>query len=384
MASKLERNFKSSGSWRTTPGGKLEYRFMYIDEFDRRKQKSVTGETEEECFRRADRFLTKMEGIRAGAIEDPTLVELLERKYRLDYEMHFTGEQGYGRNMDGLKHLRKTRLGQTPVSEIRKEQILGYLRMLPKYSDNTISKFYRQLKTGFRVAQEKGMIEKDPMNDSELRRPRSSKATKEVHALTLKEQRRLVNYLTSKSYRFGSNDYRLQILISLFSGMRMGEVNALHPEDIDFKKGVVHVRHTVSRGFNRIFIKDGTKTPAGMRDIPISNALRPWLEKALDEFQENDLDLLFYNFRQNGIVESHQVNSYFRRVCMRLEIPVYGQHCLRHTFATRCIESGVRPVVLKTWLGHRDIHTTLDTYTDVFDNLHDDSINVFDSYLGTV
>ena len=177
MASKLERNFKSSGSWRTTPGGKLEYRFMYIDEFDRRKQKSVTGETEEECFRRADRFLTKMEGIRAGAIEDPTLVELLERKYRLDYEMHFTGEQGYGRNMDGLKHLRKTRLGQTPVSEIRKEQILGYLRMLPKYSDNTISKFYRQLKTGFRVAQEKGMIEKDPMNDSELRRPRSSKAT---------------------------------------------------------------------------------------------------------------------------------------------------------------------------------------------------------------
>ncbi len=134
------------------------------------------------------------------------------------------------------------------MSEIRKEQILGYLRMLPKYSDNTISKFYRQLKTGFRVAQEKGMIEKNPMNDSELRRPKSSKATKEVHALTLKEQKRLVNYLTSKSYRFGSNDYRLQILISLFSGMRMGEVNALHPEDIDFKKGVVHVRRTVSCG----------------------------------------------------------------------------------------------------------------------------------------
>lgn len=207
------------------------------------------------------------------------------------------------------------------MSEIRKEQILGYLRMLPKYSDNTISKFYRQLKTGFRVAQEKGMIEKNPMNDSELRRPKSSKATKEVHALTLKEQKRLVNYLTSKSYRFGSNDYRLQILISLFSGMRMGEVNALHPEDIDFKKGVVHVRRTVSRGFNRIFIKDGTKTPAGMRDIPISNALRPWLEKALDEFQENDLGLLFYNFRADGIIESHQVNSYFRRVCMNLRSP---------------------------------------------------------------
>ena len=52
-----------------------------------------------------------------------------------------------------------------------------------------------------------------------------------------------------------------------------------------------------------------TKTPAGMRDIPISNALRPWLEKALDEFQENDLGLLFYNFRADGIIESHQMSS---------------------------------------------------------------------------
>ena len=55
--------------------------------------------------------------------------------------------------------------------------------MLPKYSDNTISKFYRQLKTGFRVAQEKGMIEKNPMNDSELRRPKSSKAKQEKYNL---------------------------------------------------------------------------------------------------------------------------------------------------------------------------------------------------------
>ena len=384
MSSNFKRNFRSTGSWRRTENGKLEYRFMYIDEYDRKRQKSVTGENEEECYRRADKFLRKKEGLRTDNIEDATLVELLERKFRIDYDMHYTGEQGFARNMDNLKHLRKTRLGQTPVSEIKKEQILGYLRILPKYADSTISKFYRQLKMGFKIAVEKGLIDKTPMTDIELRCPRSSKPTREVHALTVEEQRRLVDYLTNKSYLFGRNDYRLQFLISLYSGMRMGEVNALHPEDIDFRKNVIHVRHTVSKGLNRTFIKDGTKTPSGVRDIPISRTLKPYLEQALEEYEDNMLGLLFYDFKQNSVITSDLVNSSFRRICIKLDIPIYGQHCLRHTFATRCIESGVKPVVLKNWLGHRDIHTTLDTYTDVFNNLHDDSVGMLDSYLGVL
>ena len=51
-------------------------------------------------------------------------------------------------------------------------------------------------------------------------------------------------------------------------------------------------------------------------------------------------------------------------------MPYYGQHVLRHTFATRCIEAGVAALVLKNWLGHTDIHITLDTYSDVFDRMN--------------
>ena len=54
---------------------------------------------------------------------------------------------------------------------------------------------------------------------------------------------------------------------------------------------------------------------------------------------------------------------------------------MRHTFATRCIESGVPAVVLKEWLGHTDIHITLDTYADVFTGLQNDSINKYETYL---
>ena len=66
---------------------------------------------------------------------------------------------------------------------------------------------------------------------------------------------------------------------------------------------------------------------------------------------------------------------------MRANIPVRGQHSLRHTFATRCIESGIPPVVLKTWLGHKDIHVTLDTYTDVFREMDHGAVEKLDQYI---
>ncbi len=53
----------------------------------------------------------------------------------------------------------------------------------------------------------------------------------------------------------------------------------------------------------------------------------------------------------------------------------------RHTFATRCIEAGVPPVVLKKWLGHSDIHVTLDTYTDIFSEMSNDSIELLNEHL---
>ena len=64
-----------------------------------------------------------------------------------------------------------------------------------------------------------------------------------------------------------------------------------------------------------------------------------------------------------------------------MTIPVRGQHALRHTFATRCIEAGVSAEVLRKWLGHKNIHMTLDTYADVFSSLHNKSIERFETGL---
>ena len=163
--------------------------------------------------------------------------------------------------------------------------------------------------------------------------------------------------------------------------MRMGEVNALTPEDIDFKNNAIHVRNTVICVDNESRLGDTTKTFAGYRDIPISEQLKPILVRAINNMKPNDLNLIFYDFKNKRPFSTSAASAYFSRVCSRVGIKPRGSHALRHTFATRCIESGVPAVVLKKWLGHTDIHVTLDTYAEVFDRMHNDAIDKLDMHL---
>lgn len=132
-----------------------------------------------------------------------------------------------------------------------------------------------------------------------------------------------------------------QLLIELFTGMRMGEINALKPENIDFKK------------------------------------------KA-DPYQTYRIEregLIFYDYNKGNIVTTSQVNSFYKRICAKCNLEDNGQHVLRHTFATRCIEAGIPPAVIKNWLRHKDIHITLDTYADVFDRMNFSAVSKLERYI---
>ena len=162
----------------------------------------------------------------------------------------------------------------------------------------------------------------------------------------------------------------------------MGEINALRPEDIDFKKGVIHIRGTISMGVDwRIYRRSHTKTDAGMRDVPLNNLVRPILEQAIEDMKWNKDGLIFYDYYKKGVISTSQVNCFYRRICEKAGIEFHGQHSLRHTFATRCIEAGVKPVVLKNWLGHTNIHITLDTYADVYGSLNSASLDQLEKHL---
>lgn len=227
-----------------------------------------------------------------------------------------------------------------------------------------------------------GIVEKNLMDSVDLRCPRSSKKDKVVRGFTVEEQAVFLKTLDEYPVSKRCNNYKLQLLIELYSGMRMGEINALKPENIDFKKKIVKVRNTVSRGLEyRDFIKEGTKTSTGTRDIPMNRMLEKYLHEAIKEMSKNREGLVFYDHRNDKIISTSQVNCYYRRVCEKANLKYYGQHSLRHTFATRCIEAGIPAVVLKNWLGHKDIHMTLDIYADVFNKMNFTAIGKLEEYI---
>ena len=148
---------------------------------------------------------------------------------------------------------------------------------------------------------------------------------------------------------------------------------------------MIHIHSIISTGIDgKPFVKEGGKTKNSIRDIPISRTLEPFLREALERQLPNKQDLLFCDRYSGQPFYTSQPNSYFRIVCRKANIEPRGQHALRHTFATRCIEAGVPPVVLKKWLGHSDIHVTLDTYTDVFSEMSNDSIELLNEHLSSL
>lgn len=378
---KKQKKENGSGTFRIV-NGKYNYRFFYIDEFGEKKRKSFSGVTKDECLQRAEEFLEKQEKRAAAVDPDITIPELLRRKYEEDYAMNFVGEQGYARNLGGIALLERSGFGKMPIVDITEMQSKAFLRSMTKYSDSVIKKTYQQLTAAFKVAVEKGVVERNPMDASDIRRPKSSKKPKDVRGLTQEEQARFLEALRDFKVPRNRNEYKLQLLIELYSGMRMGEINALKPENIDFENGLIHVRSTVSRGLEyRVFIKEGAKTDAGIRDIPINKALEPVLQEAMERKRRNPLGLVFYDHLKNDLITTSQVNCFFHRICKKAGISVRGQHALRHTFATRCIEADVPPVVLKKWLGHKDIHMTLDIYADVFDSMHNSAMEKFEGHV---
>ena len=378
---KKQKKENGSGTFRIV-NGKYNYRFFYIDEFGEKKRKSFSGVTKDECLQRAEEFLEEQEKRAAAVDPDITIPELLRRKYEEDYAMNFVGEQGYARNLGGIALLERSGFGKMPIVDITEMQIKAFLRSMTKYSDSVIKKTYQQLTAAFKVAVEKGVVERNPMDASDIRRPKSSKKPKDVRGFTQEEQTRFLEALRDFKVPRNRNEYKLQLLIELYSGMRMGEINALKPENIDFENGLIHVRSTVSRGLEyRVFIKEGAKTDAGVRDIPINKALEPVLQEAMERKRRNPLGLVFYDHLKNDLITTSQVNCFFHRICKKAGISVRGQHALRHTFATRCIEADVPPVVLKKWLGHKDIHMTLDIYADVFDSMHNSAMEKFEGHV---
>lgn len=174
----------------------------------------------------------------------------------------------------------------------------------------------------------------------------------EMRVLSKSEQKVLTDYLISDNeiYKFG-------VLLTLYTGIRIGELCALTWDDITDDYILINKTMYRTKGQNnKTEIKIGTpKTTSSNRRIPLPQCLSPYIKR----------------YRKEGYVLSTEKQQFCEPRLMQLKfakmidesgIEKANFHALRHTFATRCIEAGVDVKTLSEMLGHSDIKTTLNKY----------------------
>lgn len=181
---------------------------------------------------------------------------------------------------------------------------------------------------------------------------------KEIEVLSLENQRRLEETISTPD-----DPTELGILISLYTGLRIGEICALAWNDIDYHKGTLKVNHTVARvkspdcRSSSILIIDTPKTKASIREIPIPLRLTDALKRT------HEISLSPYVVSTSESFVSPRTYDYrYHKIITSAGIPNVNYHTLRHTFATRCIEAGVDIKSLSEILGHANVAITLNTY----------------------
>jgi len=152
----------------------------------------------------------------------------------------------------------------------------------------------------------------------------------------------------------------LCVLLSLYTGLRVGEVCGLMWGDIDFEKSVLAVRRTVQRIRNgdrsTCILADTPKSRASRRSIPIPK----FLIKLLRESRNNENCYILSG--SNHIIEPRTLQRRFKSILKKADLPSVSYHSIRHAFATNCLQAGFDVKTLSEILGHASVETTLNRY----------------------
>lgn len=362
-------------------------------------RKSVYGNTRKEVKEKMTKALAEIQSNSYIEKSDITVSMLGEQLINDKHNANIITEATFGRALNTFNHIKNSDIADLKIQSVTAYELQNFINTKKDYANSYIDKIYEMLGSIFKEAIKKDIIIKNPLLS--VIKPRSLKKDKEIESLTLEEQKAFVNELKDEKYR---NIF----LLALHSGMRIGEILALQPEDIDFKNKLLTIDNTLTKDKDgKVIIGETTKTYDSTRKIPITSILEGILNDSLISYIPNNNNLLFCH--SNGsIIAPSTINSQFKRVCKNAGIKVIttkkkkgidlngndkfvnlkssrvNTHMLRHTYATRCIEAGVPAPVLQKLLGHKDISITINTYTTIFNKFKEDALNNYINYIQNI
>lgn len=265
-----------------------------------------------------------------------------------------------------------------------------------KYTGSTICQTYIAMGTMLKSALINDLIARHPMNG--VRYTKAIRAVDDVKYLTTAEQQMFLA-AAQKSHSY------LQYALILETGLRAGELIGLTWDAIDWEKRTLSVHKTLEYWHKQGCWRAGPpKTGQSYRTIPLTNRAYEILEQAsLMQRSRNESEILsstleyidrrtgekenfimrnlvFIHYRTGAPIKNSAYDTDLYKLCDDASVKRFSMHSLRHTYATRAIESGMQPKVLQKLLGHASIKTTMDRYVHITDDSLLNGVRQFESY----
>ena len=306
--------------------------------------------------------------------------EMMRANLEQKKDSNYINESTYFRTLRTIESIEKHPIGRKRIDEITSEEIQDFMNEHMYLSNSTIKKLYQMIGTTFTIALNRGYIRRNPMIN--VLRPKSNKEDKQVRAFTIEEQQKFTEYILSKDLK--TCRYKTVFLLQMYMGLRVGEALALTSYDIDLNGRQMIIYRTLTRSASgAVMMGKTTKTYAGRRVLPIPNYLYPYIVEQMkaSESKSRNTEKLLFKADHSKYVNRGNVNSELHRILKKeFGITDISTHSLRHTYGTRCIESGMQAIVVQKLMGHKDVATTLNIYTSVLDKFKEQEIEKVNQY----
>ena len=249
----------------------------------------------------------------------------------------------------------KENIGNIIINKLTKEDInIFFSSLKDKIAISTQKKLLYIIKNSLFYAYSNKYCDYVDLSDIKFKLPK-----KAIFILSREEQTILESTLKEKT-----NIRKVCLLLCLYTGLRIGEVCGLKWEDIDFSNKSLIIKRTIQRIKNtncntkkKTFLIESTpKSETSKRIIPIPD----FIIDILKEFKQKDNYFLLSNSKK--LYDPRYFESFYSRTLKKCNIKNNKFHTLRHTFATRSIESKMDIKTLSEILGHSSVEITLKLY----------------------
>lgn len=223
-----------------------------------------------------------------------------------------------------------------------------------KLGRSSIEHIYYCLSQLMESAVENELIDHTPVKPLKLK----SETKEERRVFTAQEQENFCEYIKKHKFK-----YRDECLFVLETGLRIGELLGLKWSDVDFSQRKIEVKRSMCYVVSqKRYIEVEPKTSSGVRTIPLT-------DKAYHILKNRKITGISYIFLDISRRTRVGLDPPMGTVCKHLGIEKISIHGLRHSFATRCIEAGMKPKVLQKILGHSTLSMTMDLYVHVTEEI---------------